>query len=782
MHRWRHPVVWDSGSPAASRSGDQASAVVEHLGALGVPVRLESVAGDDTAASTEPSVPNRRPPHQGKPIVVYRRPPDRIPPTTREAYAIGRLTFDTDRLPPEWVPLCNHLDEVWVPSQFHLDTFAASGVERAKLIEIPPGIDPAVYDPARTTAATVGNAGAFVFLSVLEWALSQGWDLLLSAYLAEFRPSDGVILLVCTSASPAGFSAADPARIVHEGVTEIARRLDLDPRLLPPIAAVTDALAPAQRPALFRAAHAFVQPSRGAGCQQPTLEAMAMGLPTIGTRWGANLEFMTDANSYLIRLDDVVPVRRDPDLRDTADRSVGHRWAQPSVPHLRSLMREVFEERSEAQHRGQAARANVVRHRSLAQTVAQVYERLHAIDAALSGPAPKQTGPPAVPSPELVGIWEGSFFVNHSLALVNRELVLALLHSGRVELQLLPYERNEFDETADPRYPLLSRRHRRSLDQPAQFHLRHQWPPQFDPAPPDGHWIVIQPWEYGVPPAAWVAKLNGSVDDLWVPSVHTRTRYIQAGMDSERVAVVPNGVNEQRFFPGLPPLPLPTRKRFRFLYVGGTLHRKGFDSLIEVYAKTFTAQDDVCLVIKVTGERTFYRGDNLQQALAPWRGQTNRPEIVLLEHDLSEPELSRLYAAAHCLVHPYRGEAFGLPIAEAMACGLPVIVPRYGPCLDFCSDDTSYLVPATEVPVPQEFVQGLVAEGLAPDTPPVWGEIDRAALAATMRAVWQHPDQAAAVGQRASRFTHEHLTWRQAAARAIGRLQVVLTRPVRRSL
>ena len=36
--------------------------------------------------------------------------------------------------------------------------------------------------------------------------------------------------------------------------------------------------------------------------------------------------------------------------------------------------------------------------------------------------------------------------------------------------------------------------------------------------------------------------------------------------------------------------------------------------------------------------------------------------------------MAALYAACDCLVHPYRGEGFGLPIAEAMACGLPVIV------------------------------------------------------------------------------------------------------------
>ena len=57
-----------------------------------------------------------------------------------------------------------------------------------------------------------------------------------------------------------------------------------------------------------------------------------------------------------------------------------------------------------------------------------------------------------------------------------------------------------------------------------------------------------------------------------------------------------------------------------------------------------------------------------------------------------------LYRSCDVLVHPYRGEGFGLPIAEAMASGLPVIVTGYGACLDFCDEDNALLVPATGLP------------------------------------------------------------------------------------
>src|SRR5438105_6431008 len=94
------------------------------------------------------------------------------------------------------------------------------------------------------------------------------------------------------------------------------------------------------------------------------------------------------------------------------------------------------------------------------------------------------------------------------------------------------------------------------------------------------------------------------------------------------------------------------------------------------------------------GVGSFYRGQTAEERIAQLRSQPGAPEIEYLNQALTEDDMAGLYTACDCLVHPYRGEGFGLPIAEAMACGLPPIVTGMGSALDFCNETNAFLIPA----------------------------------------------------------------------------------------
>ena len=126
---------------------------------------------------------------------------------------------------------------------------------------------------------------------------------------------------------------------------------------------------------LYQSVDAVVIPSRGEGWGRPHMEAMAMGLPVIATNWSGTTAFMTDANSYPLSIDGLVPVHRQ-------FRLPGHQWAQPNVTHLRQLMRTVYTDQATAKAKGRRAQQDM-RQYGIPQVGAQVSARLESIKTRL---------------------------------------------------------------------------------------------------------------------------------------------------------------------------------------------------------------------------------------------------------------------------------------------------------------------------------------------------------------------------------------------------------------
>jgi glycosyltransferase involved in cell wall biosynthesis len=380
----------------------------------------------------------------------------------------------------------------------------------------------------------------------------------------------------------------------------------------------------------------------------------------------------------------------------------------------------------------------------------------------------------ALPAPPATAvIWEGSQFVYHSLAHVNRQLCLGLLASGKVDLSLLPYEPDQFGGVFVPAFRPLAARVRKALAGPAAVHVRHQWPPHFQP-PAQGAWVMIQPWEFGGIPAEWVAPMRDQVDEIWVPSTWLKDCYVQSGIPGGKVVVVPNGVDCKVFCPEGERFPLNTSKGCRFLFVGGTIQRKGFDLLLDAFVKTFRASDDVCLVIKAQGGGV-YGGPDLPELLRKLReADPQAPEIEYRPDDLSEPQMAALYRACDVLVLPYRGEGFGLPIAEGMASGLPVLVTGRGASRDFVREAWAYLIPSRPVPAP-------APPGFTPSLAGFWlEEPDGAALGELMKRAYADPGERRAKGARGREHARAELGWDKPVALMLERLAALAGRSPRR--
>ena len=367
-------------------------------------------------------------------------------------------------------------------------------------------------------------------------------------------------------------------------------------------------------------------------------------------------------------------------------------------------------------------------------------------------------------------IWEGSQFVNHSLALVNREMCIELCNRKDIELSIIPYEPHKFGPEQDPeRYYVIQEHLNMPLSSDANVHIRHQWPPKFTP-PKEGHWIMIQPWEYGALPKDWVEPMRSQVDELWVPSNYVREVYVNSGIPASKVFVIPNGVDYGNFHLQAKPKTLNTEKTFKFLFVGGTIPRKGIDVLLDAYTSAFNRSDDVCLVIKDMGVGTFYRGQSATERIMAIQKDVEAPEILYLKEYLTDKHMAGLYTACDLLVHPYRGEGFGLPVAEAMACGLPVLVTRGGACDDFCNDNNSLPIESKRRPI-------VMNDSELCDTGWVL-EPNKDDLIRSLRFIYENKDEGRKIGAAAAREIRELVSWEKSADLVVQRIKELKNKPI----
>jgi glycosyltransferase involved in cell wall biosynthesis len=315
------------------------------------------------------------------------------------------------------------------------------------------------------------------------------------------------------------------------------------------------------------------------------------------------------------------------------------------------------------------------------------------------------------------------------------------------------------------------------------FTIHHDYTRHFSEfTPPEtGLCVAVRTSDFGPYPPAWAAKINRQFDQLWVHTDWIRQQAAASGIDPARVSVVPLGIDPAVFRPDGPAHPLQTKKSFRFVFVGTAVVRKGFDTLLSAYRRAFTREDDVCLVIKDHSANAFHT-PTYREAIQNMMSDERAPDLIYIDAFFTGEKIASLFRACHVGVFPYRAEGFCLPILEAMACGIPSIVPNLGACVDFCSEKTSFVMPALRIKaaVNRRFALKIgVEENIAAVD---FCEVRVETLICAMReAVAASKDELKNKAQEGVRVAHNQFTWQRSAERVAGLLDELSQRgtPVR---
>lgn len=156
--------------------------------------------------------------------------------------------------------------------------------------------------------------------------------------------------------------------------------------------------------------------------------------------------------------------------------------------------------------------------------------------------------------------------------------------------------------------------------------------------------------------------------------------------------VIYNGVDTKRFYP---PAQRQIHKPFRLLYIGAWRTLKGVDLLAPIMQELGSD-----FILHYTGGSVAEKDKAKMPANMYDIGRLSGDEVVKAMHE------------ADALLFPSRSEGFGLVVAEAMACGLPVICTRGSSLVEIVQDGvTGYLCPLDDVAAFVQAAQQLASNG-----------------------------------------------------------------------
>jgi glycosyltransferase involved in cell wall biosynthesis/SAM-dependent methyltransferase len=257
-----------------------------------------------------------------------------------ERHTIALWWWEVGEFPPEWASAFEHVDEVWVGSQHIYDAIAPTAP--VPVVKMPMPVVLARV-PERSRAELGLPEEGFLFLYVHDYhstAARKNPLGVVEAFKRAFPPGSGAKLVL---------KSINAENVIHEH-----DRVELAAAGHPDITLIDAYVSAGEKNAMIAACDCYVSLHRSEGFGLTAAEAMLLGKPVIATRYGGNLEFMSEEGSYLV---DWKPIAVGEDAHPYPADGV---WADPDLDHAAALMREVFADPERARERARRGRRELV--------------------------------------------------------------------------------------------------------------------------------------------------------------------------------------------------------------------------------------------------------------------------------------------------------------------------------------------------------------------------------------------------------------------------------------
>jgi glycosyltransferase involved in cell wall biosynthesis len=256
-----------------------------------------------------------------------------------DLYRVGLWFWEVDEFPHAWRTAFDHLDEVWVASEFVHDAITPHTKKPVRVFPIPIVADSPTYLRRPDLGIPDGFLFAFCY-DAFSVPARKNPAAVVNAFKRAF-PLEGEAFLLIKSINGTSGAELDHLRGSAGGRRDIQIVDDYWPR--PRMAA------------LMQLCDCYVSLHRSEGFGLTLAAAMAQGKPTIATGYSGNMTFMNESNSLL------VPSRLVPVGPGHDPYPPGARWAEPDIEAAAELMRQVRDRPQWAAETGHRGRDSVAK-------------------------------------------------------------------------------------------------------------------------------------------------------------------------------------------------------------------------------------------------------------------------------------------------------------------------------------------------------------------------------------------------------------------------------------
>ena len=237
--------------------------------------------------------------------------------------------------------------------------------------------------------------------------------------------------------------------------------------------------------------------------------------------------------------------------------------------------------------------------------------------------------------------------------------------------------------------------------------------------------IAFSVWESTLQPEQFFNKLK-EYDQVWVPTEWQRQCTINQGIPEDKVFVVHEGVDTEKF----KPLENPKKNdKFQFMIFGRWDYRKYTKEMVKAFIEEFDKDEPVELLLSADNPYPVDTYNSTEERLEKYELQDPRIKIL---HFPTDEEYVKYLQTGNCMLMVSRSEGWGLPAIESLACGTPTLITNWGAMLEF--GQYAHKVKVKEMKKPENvFMQT--------DVPGEWSEPDFDDLKEQMRYVYENYEQ-----------------------------------------